>query len=474
MLSAALLLTLQTTRTEPLALSAELRKLRYTARSTGVQVGRARAIRWEATPQITYEELLSKLEGWSTPPDRRSLRYRMVGKVKQSLSVGRGEDPSVLHVSIEEEPPEDGTIPPNWPKEYRGGLMRIVPDTFAFLRGIEPHRWETDASPTGNFATAFYRVRTPIATVEREVLQKMPNWKRVEGRDGVRLTGLASGMRSFRGRGIESVRLIPEGGDLLVGVRWYYERGDRAGVAPPQPTAPVYRGKPLSAMARDILGPITQAHRTPLGSFGGYSLSWSLARKGTLDAVAAAGKKHGARVSSSSGSLLEPEPLRVSIRSDGVEAEATAGRQTLRHSVPAGFRATPDYAGFWEHVVVDQGSYVTISVTERRTSPTQVWPKELTYAWPPLGVGKMPLSEMNRQPDHVQFSQALPTGSMLAGVRIPMSARWRFKPSSQRAKELSSYRYVPTPSGEFEYVSVSAVSDGWMQISAQYREASGR
>lgn len=474
MLSAALLLTLQTTRTEPLALSPDLRKLSFTARSTGLQVGRARAIRWEAKPKMTYEELLSKLEGWTTPPDRRSSRYRMVGKVKQILSVGRGEDWSVLHVSITEEPPEDGTIPPNWPPEFRGGLMRIVPDTFAFLRGIEPHRWETDASPTGNFATAFYRVRTPMATVEREVLQKMPNWKRVEGRDGVRLTGLASGMRSFRGRGVESVRLIPEGVDLLVGVRWYYEPGDRARAAPPKSEAPIYRGKPISAMARDILGPIEQGHRVPMGSFGGFSLSWSLARKGVLDTVAAAGKKHGAKVSWSAGSLLEPAPRRVSIRSEGVDVEATEGRRALRHSVPAGFRATADFAGFWEHVIVDQGSYVTISVTERRTSLNQVWPKELTYAWPPPGVGKMPLAEMKRQPDHVQFPQGLAAGSMMAGLKIPMSMRWRFKPSPQRAKELSSYRYVPAPSGEFEYVSVSAVSDGWMQISAQYRETPRR
>jgi hypothetical protein len=238
-----------------------------------------------------------------------------------------------------------------------------------------------------------------------------------------------------------------------VGVRWYYEPGDRAGVAPPKSDSPVYQGNPISALARDVLGPTGQGKRMLMGSFGGYSLSWSLARKGSLDTVAAAGKKHGAKVSWGTNALLEPELRRVGIRSEGVDVEAT---------------------GFWEHVIVDRGSYVTISVTERRTSLTQAWPKELTYAWPPPDVGKMPLAEMRRQPDHVQFSQALPTGSMFAGVRIPMSARWRFKPSPQRAKELSTYRYVPTPSGEFEYVSVSAVSDGWMQISAQYRKASGR
>lgn len=462
--SAICLLVVQAGRTAPFDVPT-LRDLQFKPTKVGVQIGRAQVVVWEARTTQSVEELQAKLPSWASV---RGDRSRVVNGVRQKISVGLGRDGDREYrvVWIREEPPER-TVPADWPTGFRGGLMRIVPDEFAFLRGIEPHRWETDASPSGNLASAIYRVRVPMATVEREVLGKFPGWKRVEGRDGIRLTSSASGDRSFLGRGIESVRVIPEGENLLVSVRWYYSSGDRAGAPRLKAETPTYRGKPISRTAREVLGEVEQARQQPMGSFGGHTLHWSLSRKGSLDEIAAVGKKLGLRVSQASG--IPRQPSRVNFRTDGVEVEATEGRQAIRTAVPVGYRATPDFAGFWETVVVDRGTYVTISVTERRTSPTAPWPKELTYAWPPAGVGKLPLAEMNRQPDHVQFPGRLAAGSPLAGLKTPMSARWRIKPSPQRSKELSTYRYAATPTSQFEYLTVSAGGEGWMVIHAQFR-----
>lgn len=455
MLCAALLLTLQTTRSAPLALPPGLRGLTFVAKGAGLQVGRARAIRWETKTSMTMESVHAQLTDWTPHPDRSTTRLRWVGKIRQTMSFSRGLDRNLINVSVIEEPPEDGTVPPDWPTDYRGGLVRLLPDHFSALRGQQPIRIEWNHSPVGHIATATYRLSGTVEENERRFAKEVSDWKRVVGRDAVRFVGAEP--RAFNNtRIVTSLKLEKSEKGTLAGVSWGLPSCDLAGSVNPNAPGPQYAGKPVTVIPMALLGEV-EGTLGLVAENGARSIVWKKELAKPLADIVKFGRARNVPVE-------ESDRVTFEIKTPTGVAQVTAidGRVRAPGKAPKGWIPTADFAGFWEETVLDRGRYITVTVTERRTSASAAWPEAAKVPWPLAGVTEFPLPEMKKAPTSIRFS---PGGIV---------ATWRLRLKPERAAELENFRYEPNAGSRLLSVSRGSDGTGMNVIWATYRLGSGR
>lgn len=454
MLSTLLLLTVQSTRAVPLALPPKLRSLTFTVSSPGLQVGRAQAIRWEAKTPMKIDEVLAQLNDWTPHPERSTTRVRWVGKVRQTMSFGRGLDWNILNVSILEEPPQDGSIPPDWPAEYRRGLVRLLPDIFGALKGQVPIRIESNYTPIGHSATATYRLLGAVEENERRFAKEVSGWKRVMGRDAVRFIGAEPTF--FRStRLITSLKLENSEKGTLAGVTWMLPPCDLAGSTNPNSPGPKFAGKPVTSIPKAILGDV-QGSLGWIAENGAREIVWKRELTKPLSDIAKFGRARKVPVK-------EAEQVTFEIRTPPGIARVTATDGRLRPLVvpPKGWIPTADFGGYWEEAVRDRGRYITVTVTERRSSASASWPDVAKVVWPVPGVTEFPLPEMKQAPTLIRFS---PGG---------LVATWRLRFTPERAKELEGFRYQRALGSRLLGVGLGSDGKGTNLIRATYGLGSG-
>ena len=447
-------------RTSPLDLSSELKALhfetpRYSFVMSRTQFGRIQVADWQASTSKTRAEVTSLFGSWMGEGQGSSRFTRRVGSVEQVAWIGEQNENGKITtlISLLEYPPTDGSVPEDWPTEYKQGLFRVMPDAIPSLHGVQPTRAESTLNPAGWGAMATFFVKASAAQLESKIEKALPTFQKVSAEGQIMYSRGGNNPTFRRERFLTSIGLEPVEGGLKVTERWtpgYYDftrpdPANRFGSIAIQTSPHVH----LPSAFGSEYGYATVS---PSGAHGRRGLSWNFTVKAPFGALKAALEKSKAKI-------LDPkQPGRIEAPPEGfafevegsdirVNGNVYAGRMAASKVAPKGWQPTLDFKGFSEQVRVDLSSYSTVNLNETPLNGKGSWPSKATYAWPPApGLDSPPLPEMRQAPESVFISD---------GPERTINAMWRVKVSTARMEELKKFVFRPQPGSALLSVSVS-------------------
>ncbi len=452
----------QAGRNTPLALGEGLRKLDFSLGREGfgnlsrTQVGRLQVAQWSATTDDSPASVAAGLTGWIRTSDYNYTYERVVDSVRQTLDILQAQDGSRLFstVALSEWPPSDGSVPRDWPTSCRGGIFRILPGQLKFLREHRPERISTTLNPAGMGAEALYVLQASLAEVDKEIRSQAKGWTRVDARSEVAYKAPPGGEKGRDKRRLYSLTISQRDGAVRVVARWAPSPGDFAGSQPPASLSAL-DARPRSTLPKLIASALDGARLMDSGVYGGRAIIWK------AEMPLPYGKAFW-----SAGCFSEQklQDQRASVELFGKNCHGllsiSAGRSRIVKTLPGGWLATLDVAGFWDSVVVETDRATTVTLVETLTAPDPTWPKAACYTWPPTGWPAPPFPEMNRQPLRVTFDGAFPS-----------SAQWEFETSATRRKQIQGARFKPSSGSPLQSLSIWARDDRHVAILARYRRA---
>lgn len=341
---------------------------------SSIQLGRIQVVPWSLSSTKAPEDLARGLAGWQRRSDYNFEYERKVGAIRQTLFIYKQqiEDPSVRKnpplmkevslVQLSEWPPEDGTVPEDWPTAFKRGIYRVIPDQVNILRGLNPSRVGTSLNPVGEGGEATYTLRTTLAAADAAVKKQFPKWRRVDARREILYTVLGNNPQFQRERRLNGITLRERDGSVSVVIRWTPGLGDRVGFSGKD------RGKLIDATPRTKLPkalqhPAARAAVLQSGQPGPRVLSWEYTLTLSIEALKRKLKAEGV-------TYKEPKGLRglVYVELDGKATRLVVsirpGRVVERKQVPPGWKATADVAGFIDYVTVDLDRAVQVGLVE--------------------------------------------------------------------------------------------------------------
>lgn len=329
----------------------------------GIQIGRIQVCQWSASTTKTPQEIAKGLGAWKRTSDYNFTFERKIGKVIQHLNLNESVADSgkkLTSAHLTEYPPEDGSIPADWPSQYRKGLYRILPDQIDFLRGQEPTRIGRTLSPSGTGAEATYWTKLTLSQADAALRKQFPTWKRVDARREIAYSALGPNPVYQRVRRMVSVGLREADGRTRVVVRWAPGAHDSTSSAPSRlATVDAKPSLRLPAALGTSFGKAKVLSRNASGS----TLSWDVALPLSISVLEKKLVSQGAQQQTPKG-ISEVRHFMVKGKAHSVGITLQRGRIEVRKSIPKGWRATLDVAGFVDHVVVDEGSWTRVSIVQ--------------------------------------------------------------------------------------------------------------
>jgi hypothetical protein len=318
------------------------------------------------------EELSKSLGGWTRTSDYNFQFERTVGGIRQTLFMSRqqegddvnlkpGQRPKeITAVHVSEWPPEDGSVPSDWPTQFKRGIYRVIPDQLALVRGLAPAKIATSQNPIGEGAEAYYTVRTSLAAADAAVKKQLGSWKRVDAKREIRYASIGNNPVFQRKRKLNSVTLREKNGTTEVVVRWTPGLADRVGYS--RSRGPLIEAKPEGKVPKALTGDFGKALRLRSNDPSIRILSWEYTLPTSYRAITKKLRADGIKVVEPNG--LGVAHLELGSKAKYLNVTIRPGRTAERRTVPQGWQPTPDFAGFVDYVTVDEDRAVQVGLIE--------------------------------------------------------------------------------------------------------------
>ncbi|MEQ1935363.1 MAG: hypothetical protein ABL962_16005 [Fimbriimonadaceae bacterium] len=343
------------------------------------QIGRIQVVTWNGSSRLEPKELASLITGWTRTPETGVISFeRTRGSIKQFMQIsnpGRGfglgvtpQEPQT-GISISEIPPEDGTVPSDWPRNFKRGIYRVLPDMVRIVKGKEPVRVRATQNPAGEGGEASYHIAIGPKVAKLDIQKQFPGWE-LEGDDSSYTVHEPYSQPFVRdeNRALRSVSVREAPGGSIVDVYWRPGIADRTALDESYPDALIARSpksKVPKLLSPDFRKRLFRKATKPFSSFGPrweYSIKISMTE---LETKLSESKVKFSRISG--GSLS----LDLSTKDTTGYLQVFKGRVLIRKEIPKGYKATRDIGrNFADYVVQDLDTFVHVVLSESKRAQT--------------------------------------------------------------------------------------------------------